>query len=212
MATENTSASSTAAATSTEQTLTGCVKWFNNGLNYGFITVLSEGEYRNTDVFVHQSNIQTARDCFRTLYTGECVQFELAKSDNEKHPFHAVKVHGFNGVQLRCEAPRGTGFGRGRGGGERGRVGGRGRGRGSGRGNSRSGPRQNQQDSSDSAATTQENGSGETTTTSTTVNANESTPQTNTESTEPVVSTTAENATTPVAKGRGRGRGRKVNA
>jgi len=202
MATENTSASSTAAATSTVQTLTGCVKWFNNGLNYGFITVLSEGEYRNIDVFVHQSNIQTARDCFRTLYTGECVQFELAKSDNEKHPFHAVKVHGFNGVQLRCEAPRGTGFGRGRGGhGGRGRVGGR------GRGNSRSGPRQNQQESSDSVVTTQENGSGETTTT--TVNATESTPQTTTES---VASTTSDNATTPVAKGRGRGRGRKVGA
>ena len=34
--------------------LTGCVKWFNNSLNYGFITVLTEGEYLNLDVFSHQ--------------------------------------------------------------------------------------------------------------------------------------------------------------
>jgi cold shock CspA family protein len=100
--------------------LTGCVKWFDNGLNYGFITVLTEGEHHNTDVFVHQSNIQTKRDCFRTLYTGECVQFALAKSDNEKHPFHAVNVNGFNGVMLHCEnpnyRPRSNFRGRGRGG------------------------------------------------------------------------------------------------
>ena len=110
----------TSATSSTASGLTGCVKWFDNGLNYGFITVLSEGEHNKTDVFVHQSNIQTKRDCFRTLYTGECVQFELAKSDNEKHPYHAVNVSGFNGVMLHCEnpnyRPRGNFRGRGRGG------------------------------------------------------------------------------------------------
>ena len=83
--------------------LTGCVKWFNNNLNYGFITVLTEGEYLNVDVFSHQSNIKTKHNCFRTLYTGECVQFELAKSDNIKHPFHAVNISGFNGGLLHCE-------------------------------------------------------------------------------------------------------------
>jgi cold shock CspA family protein len=118
-------------ATTEVSSLTGCVKWFDNGLNYGFITVLSEGAHNNTDVFVHQSNIQTKRDCFRTLYTGECVQFTLAKSDNEKHPYHAVNVVGYNGTMLHCENPnyhprggrggrggaRGGGFGGARGGG-----------------------------------------------------------------------------------------------
>lgn len=112
--------SATSSTSSTASGLTGCVKWFDNGLNYGFITVLSEGEHNKTDVFVHQSNIQTKRDCFRTLYTGECVQFELAKSDNEKHPYHAVNVSGFNGVMLHCENPNyrpsGNFRGRGRGG------------------------------------------------------------------------------------------------
>lgn len=84
---------------------TGCVKWFNNNLNYGFITVLTEGEHQNKDIFVHQSNIKTKRDCFRTLYSGECVQFELIPSQNSAHPVHAVNVSGFNGVMLHCENP-----------------------------------------------------------------------------------------------------------
>jgi len=84
--------------------LTGCVKWFNNNLNYGFITVLTEGEHKNLDVFAHQSNIKTKQDCFRTLYTGECIQFELSKSNNDKHPFHAVNISGFNGIMLQCES------------------------------------------------------------------------------------------------------------
>jgi len=85
--------------------LTGCVKWFNNNLNYGFITVISPGEYNNKDIFCHQSNIKTKNECFRTLYTGECVQFEITKSDNEKHPYHGVNISGFNGCMLHCENP-----------------------------------------------------------------------------------------------------------
>ena len=43
----------TESTTSTTPTkmLTGCVKWFNNNLNYGFITVLTEGENQNLDIF-----------------------------------------------------------------------------------------------------------------------------------------------------------------
>ena len=97
----------TTAETSSTQNkmLTGCVKWFNNNLNYGFITVLTEGEHHNMDIFSHQTNIKTKRECFRTLYTGECVQFELAKSNNEKHPVHAINISGFNGCLLHCENP-----------------------------------------------------------------------------------------------------------
>jgi cold shock CspA family protein len=127
-------ATTSATSSSITTALTGCVKWFDNGLNYGFITVLSDGDHKNTDIFIHQSNIRTARDCFRTLYTGECVQFELAKSDNEKHPYHAVNVSGYNGTLLHCENPnyRPRGFRGGRGG-QSGRGGQGGRGGQSGR-------------------------------------------------------------------------------
>ena len=87
----------------TNNVLTGCVKWFNSNLNYGFITVVTDGEHKNIDVFCHQSNIKTKQECYRTLDVGECVQFELAKSDNIKHPIHAVNITGFNGGLLHCE-------------------------------------------------------------------------------------------------------------
>ena len=86
--------------------LTGCVKWFNHNLNYGFITVLTDGEYNKCDIFVHQSNIKTKNECYRTLSPGECVQFQIAKSDNTSHPINAVNVSGFNGGMLNCETAR----------------------------------------------------------------------------------------------------------
>ena len=202
-ATPATTQETTPTHATTTQTLTGCVKWFNNGLNYGFITVLSDGEYRNTDVFVHQSNIRTARDCFRTLYTGECVQFELAKSDNEKHPFHAINVQGFNGVKLRCEAPRGTGFGIGRG---------NGRGRGGSRGFR--GPRQtgaNQQQSENSAVATQETKTADN---ESSTNAVESTQQTNAHSNVETTATSVEavSSSASASGAKERGHCRKVSA
>jgi len=199
---------------STNQNLTGCVKWFNNGLNYGFITVLTEGEYRNTDIFVHQSNIRTSRDCFRTLYTGECVQFELTKSDNEKHPVHAVNVLGFNGALLRCEAPRGVrqyGSGMSSGSGSS-----RGRGRGSHQnGNNRQRAQYQQQSSSAPTGTSGQDAT--TTATSTPETATATAETTATETPQTVNVSTTENIArddnlAPVAKGRGRGRGRKVSA
>lgn len=179
-----------ATETATSGQLTGCVKWFDNGLNYGFITVLSEGEHHNTDIFVHQSNIQTKRDCFRTLYTGECVQFTLAKSDNEKHPYHAVGVVGYNGTMLHCENPnyRPRGF---RGG----------RGRGNGRGGFR--PRQ--------PRTEQSTPSSDNTSTDVNTSADAGTSAVVSEATSESVATTgADNTTAPPTRtgGRGRGRGR----
>ena len=210
-------ATETASASSTTSPLTGCVKWFNNGLNYGFITVLSEGVNRNSDIFVHQSNIRTAKECFRTLYTGECVQFELANSDNEKHPVHAVNVRGFNGVQLRCEVPRGNGFGR-----IGGSSNGRGRGGGRGRGNGRGGFFRNVNSSNNHQQSEDTTQATATPTTPATPAIIETTPQAAIDSvisgtTELLVSTPLDNASVAasaavsVAKGRGRGRGRKIS-
>ena len=87
-------------------TISGIVKWFNSKHKYGFITVLSEGEYKNTDLFVHQSNIITKEPCYRFLVAEENVIFEIKTTDNEKHPKQAVNVSGLNGVTLKCEMPR----------------------------------------------------------------------------------------------------------
>jgi len=84
----------------------GVVKWFNSKHKYGFITVLSEGEYNNVDIFVHQSNITTKEPCYRFLVAGENVKFEIKKTDNEKHSIQAVNIYGVNNITLKCEIPR----------------------------------------------------------------------------------------------------------
>ena len=85
---------------------TGCVKWFDNALNYGFITVISTGDYNGKDVFVHQSGVQTRnRETYRSLNCGECVTFHITNTNNDKHPEHATEVTGFGENRLQCENP-----------------------------------------------------------------------------------------------------------
>ncbi len=86
--------------------LSGCVKWFNSKHKYGFITVLSDGEFKNVDLFVHQSNIITKEPCYRFLVAGENVKFELKSTNDEKHPNQAVNITGINDISLKCEIPR----------------------------------------------------------------------------------------------------------
>ncbi len=86
--------------------LSGSVKWFNSKHKYGFITVLSEGEFKNVDLFVHQSNIITKEPCYRFLVAGENVKFELKSTNDEKHPNQAVNITGINDISLKCEIPR----------------------------------------------------------------------------------------------------------
>lgn len=86
--------------------VSGCVKWFNSRHKYGFITVTSDGEYKNVDLFVHQSNINTKEPCYRFLIAGENVKFEVKITNDEKHPSQAVNVSEINGGSLKCELPR----------------------------------------------------------------------------------------------------------
>lgn len=86
--------------------LSGCVKWFNSRHKYGFITVTSEGEYKNVDLFVHQSNLNTKEPCYRFLIAGENVKFEVKITTDDKHPSQAVNVSEINGGSLKCELPR----------------------------------------------------------------------------------------------------------
>ena len=102
----------------------GQVKWFNNRLGYGFITIISPGGNNGKDIFVHQSNICPSQSQYRTLTVGEYVSLNI--SDDEKH--QALDVTGINGGSLSCDIPRpnrGRG-GRGRGGHRGGHHGGRG--------------------------------------------------------------------------------------
>ena len=62
----------------------GIVKWFDAKKGYGFILHPEDG----SDIFVHYSQIHTEKR-FKTLRTGETVDFELVKGPKG---FHAHKV------------------------------------------------------------------------------------------------------------------------
>ena len=82
----------------------GQVKWFNNKLNYGFITILSENEYKDKDIFVHQTNILPEVSNYRTLTTGEYVSFFLARTkENTNHQYHAIEIKGIQRGKLLCD-------------------------------------------------------------------------------------------------------------
>jgi CspA family cold shock protein len=86
----------------TQSKLVGKVKWFNNKAGYGFITA-SEGEHSGKDIFVHYSTINVSNLQYKYLVQGEYVEFELVKSQNDKHEYQATNVVGIKGGQLMCE-------------------------------------------------------------------------------------------------------------
>jgi cold shock CspA family protein len=90
----------------TSERLTGMVKWFNNKAGFGFITVSSEGEYSGKDIFVHYTSIRVNNSQYKYLVQGEYVDFNLVKSENEKHEYHATDVSGVLGGSIMCETRR----------------------------------------------------------------------------------------------------------
>ena len=84
-------------------TIVGQVKWFSNQLNYGFLTVLDDGEHNGIDVFVHQTNICPQVSNYRTLTQGEYVSFILTHNEGEKHPYHGTNITGYGGGKLMCD-------------------------------------------------------------------------------------------------------------
>ena len=118
--------------------LEGSVKWFDNKLGYGYITIVTPNvSQSNGDYFVHQTNIHPLVSQYRTLSKGEYVSLNLSDDKVDERP-QALDVAGICGGALRCDLPRPPrripGEGGGEGGGGRGGRGGGGRGRGGGRG------------------------------------------------------------------------------
>jgi len=79
----------------------GQVKWFDNKLGYGFVTVLTN-KHKETDIFVHQTNIFPLETEYRTLSKGEYISLNVS----EDSKIQAVNVTGVLGGSLRCDEPR----------------------------------------------------------------------------------------------------------
>ena len=85
--------------------LLGQVKWFNNKVGYGFITV-NDGEFSGKDIFIHYSAIRVTNSQYKYLVQGEYVEFTLVKSTAGTHEFQAVDISGIKGGALMCETRR----------------------------------------------------------------------------------------------------------
>ena len=86
--------------------LTGMVKWFNNKSGFGFVTGCGDGEYGGKDIFTHYSAIRVTNSQYKYLVQGEYVDFNLVKSDSDKHEFNAGDVTGVMGGPILCETRR----------------------------------------------------------------------------------------------------------
>ena len=84
----------------------GKVKWFNNKSGFGFITVISDNELKNKDIFAHHSSIIVKDNIYKYLVQGEYVEFNIQKMENKKekeHDNHAVHITGIYKNDLMCE-------------------------------------------------------------------------------------------------------------
>ena len=85
---------------------TGIVKWFNTKTGFGFITVLGNGEQSGKDIFAHHSGIRVANLQYKYLVQGEYVDFNLSKSESDKHEYNASDITGVLGGPVMCETRR----------------------------------------------------------------------------------------------------------
>ena len=78
----------------------GQVKWFNDKLGFGFITVTSAGPNRGNDYFVHFSGIKPINSKYLTLKKGEYVNLNIIEGAKGQQ---AVDVTGVGGGSLMCD-------------------------------------------------------------------------------------------------------------
>ena len=83
--------------------LTGTVKWFNNRVGFGFITVRTDGEYLNKDIFVHYTSIRVLNSQYKYLVQGEYVDFTLSIVSDCVHEYQASDVTGVYNGPIMCE-------------------------------------------------------------------------------------------------------------
>jgi len=87
------------------QKFIGRVKWFNNKVGYGFVTV-TDGEKSGSDIFVHHSSIKVGSEQYKYLVEGEYVEFTVSYNAGGKYEYQAGEVSGIKGGKLMCETRR----------------------------------------------------------------------------------------------------------
>ena len=75
----------------------GRVKWFSKPKGFGFITIISECEHKNSEVFCHFSNIMSMN--YKILFSGEFVSCDVKNNDKDGR-LGCFNVRGLNGYPL----------------------------------------------------------------------------------------------------------------
>jgi cold shock CspA family protein len=92
-----------------ESRLVGRVKWFNQKSGFGFITLCednsevsesNDNDNKEKDIFVHYSCLSAENSPYKYLVPGEYVEFDLVKTEDDKHEYHAANVSGIKGGPL----------------------------------------------------------------------------------------------------------------
>jgi cold shock CspA family protein len=84
----------------------GKVKWFNNKSGFGFITVVSVGDFNGKDIFAHYSAIQNIDNQYKYLVQGEYIEFDISSTTNSEHEHQATNITGILGGDTMCETRR----------------------------------------------------------------------------------------------------------
>lgn len=78
----------------------GNCKWFNSRIGYGFVTVVSEGDKKGKDIFVHHTGLKPKNSNFRTLSKGEYISLDVEEGTNG---LQGVNITGVLGGPLMCD-------------------------------------------------------------------------------------------------------------
>jgi cold shock CspA family protein len=80
----------------------GVVKWFNNKLAYGFMTLKGgpKEDLVNTNMFVHYTSVEPEYSTYRTLVSGEYVSFNIKEHDKG---YQAINVKGYKDGSIICD-------------------------------------------------------------------------------------------------------------
>jgi|TARA_B110000259_G_scaffold50571_1_gene59574 cold shock protein len=78
----------------------GNCKWFNSKIGYGFVTVVSDGDKKGRDIFVHHTGLKPKNSNFRTLSKGEYISLDVEDGANG---LQGVNITGVLGGPLMCD-------------------------------------------------------------------------------------------------------------
>jgi len=79
---------------------TGQCKWWSDKLGYGFVTVVSNGDKKGKDIFLHHTGIRPLNSNYRTLRKGEYINFDIIDGANG---LQGTNVTGIGGGSLICD-------------------------------------------------------------------------------------------------------------